>query len=277
MKHILWFLIFSVFITIPTSCSENNPTKTDDDNDEKGWKLVWSDEFDSTAINNDKWGYDTGGHGWGNNESQNYTNRQENSYILNDWLVIEAKEENYENSSYTSARMITKFKGDWLYGKFEIRARMPKGQGIWPAIWMLPTDLQYGGWPKSGEIDIMEYLGHDTKTVYGTLHYGNDYPINTHSGTHFTISSGDDFYDDFHIFTIEWEETEIRWYVDGVLYQTQTQWFTPNSDYPAPFDRRFHLLLNVAVGGNWPGYPDGTTQFPQRMYVDYVRVYQWEE
>ncbi len=269
------FLIFIIFILQTTSCSENSPTKTDDKNTEKSWKLVWNDEFDSTKIDLTKWSFDIGGNGWGNNESQYYTSRAENSFILNDWLVIEARKEEYENSQYTSARMVTKFNGDWQYGKFEISARMPRGQGIWPAIWMLPTDWEYGGWPKSGEIDIMEYLGHDTKTVYGTLHYGNDSPNNTHTGTNYTIPLGNDFYDDFHTFTLEWEENEMRWYVDGILYQTQTQWFTPNGIYPAPFDKQFHLLLNVAVGGNWPGYPDGTTQFPQRMYIDYVRVYQW--
>ncbi len=262
------------------SCSES-PAKADSSIDTKkpGWQLVWNDEFNSTAIDLNKWNFEIGtnGNGWGNNELEYYTDRVENAFILNDWLVIEAREEKYQGQEYTSARMTTKNKGDWLYGKFEIRARMPRGQGIWPAIWMLPTDWEYGGWPKSGEIDIVENLGQDTKTVYGTLHYGNDWPDNTHTGEKYSIPEGKDFYDGFHVFTIEWREKEIKWYVDDILYQVQTKWFTPNEDYPAPFDKRFHLILNVAVGGNWPGNPDDTTQFPQRMYIDYIRVYKWQE
>ncbi len=261
------------------SCSGNNPVKTDKGGDGKGWQLVWADEFDSVVLDRHKWNFEigTGVNGWGNNELQYYTDRAKNAFIQDGRLVIEARRENYAGQEYTSARMTTKNKGDWLYGKFEIRARLPRGKGLWPAIWMLPTDWAYGGWPKSGEIDIMENLGDDTRTVYGTLHYGNDWPDNSHTGKSYFISAGKDFYDDFHLFSIEWDPKEIRWRVDGVLYQTQSRWFTPAAGYPAPFDKRFHLLLNVAVGGNWPGNPDGGTSFPQRMYIDYVRVYQWKE
>lgn len=187
--------------------------------------------------------------------------------------MISALRENYRGSRYTSARLVTKNKGDWLYGRFEIRAKLPYGQGIWPAIWMLPTDWEYGGWPISGEIDIMELVGHEPGTVYGTIHYGNPH---TYTGAHYSLPAGQTFADDYHVFALEWEPGEIRWYVDGYPYQTQTEWFTSSTKgvYPAPFDKRFHLILNVAVGGVWPGYPDETTVFPQVMSVDYVRVYQ---
>jgi len=176
-------------------------------------------------------------------------------------------------SRYTSARLATRNKGDWLTGRFEIRAKLPYGQGIWPAIWMLPTDWEYGGWPNSGEIDIMELIGHEPASVYGTLHYGRPH---TYTGDHYDLAGGETFADGYHVFALEWEPGEIRWYVDGVHYQTQTEWFTSSSKgtHPAPFDRRFHLIINVAVGGAWPGYPDETTVFPQTMHVDYVRIYQ---
>jgi len=163
--------------------------------------------------------------------------------------------------------------GDWKYGRFEIKAKLPYGQGLWPAIWMLPTDWVYGGWAASGEIDIMELVGNDPATVYGTLHYGGAYPDNVHTGASYKLDFGN-FALDFHVFALEWDATEIRWYVDDSLYQVQREWYSHGNDYPAPFNQRFHLLLNVAVGGNWPGNPDNTTSFPQKMEVDYVRVYQ---
>jgi beta-glucanase (GH16 family) len=166
----------------------------------------------------------------------------------------------------------TKNKGDWKYGRFETRAQLPYGKGLWPAIWMLPTDHIYGEGTASGEIDIMELLGHEPNKVYGTLHYGAEEPNNISSGDSYTLPTGD-FSDDFHVFALEWEPTEIRWYVDDTLYQTQDKWYTTNALYPAPFDQRFHLLLNVAVGGSWPGSPDATTVFPQTMTVEYVRVF----
>jgi len=144
---------------------------------------------------------------------------------------------------------------------------------MWPAVWMLPTDNEYGGWAASGEIDIMELVGHEPATIHGTLHYGGAWPHNTSSGSSFTLPSGD-FSQDFHIFALEWEPGEFRWYVDGFRYRTQTQWHIQGHDFPAPFDKRFHLLINLAVGGNWPGNPDATTEFPQELVIDYVRVYQ---
>jgi beta-glucanase (GH16 family) len=150
---------------------------------------------------------------------------------------------------------------------------MPVGKGMWPAIWMMPTDNVYGGWAASGEIDIMEYLGHEANKVHGTLHYGGSPPGNKNSGKTYTLANGG-FNDDFHTFTLIWEEGKIQWLVDGELYQTQTSWSTTGGSFPAPFDQRFHMILNLAVGGNWPGNPDATTVFPQEFVVDYVRVYQ---
>lgn len=245
------------------------------------WKIVWREEFNSDTIDLTKWGYDIGGGGWGNNELQYYTDRPENSYIhkeyiigniFNGFLVIRARKENYLGYQYTSARMKTRFKGDWKYGRIEVRARLPKGQGIWPAIWMLPTDWVYGGWPASGEIDIMEFLGHDVNRIYGSAHFGGDYPI--HDFTTDVYYTNQDFSAGFHIYAFEWDPDEMRWYMDGNLYKTLRDWYTTKASFPAPFDQEFHLILNVAVGGNWPGYPDATTVFPESLIVDWVRVYQ---
>ena len=249
------------------------------------WQLVWSDEFDADgAPDPAKWAYDVGGNGWGNQERQFYTDRPENARVEDGALVIEAREESYEGSAYTSARLVTRGKASWTYGRIEARLKLPEGQGIWPAFWMLASDSPYGGWPFSGEIDVMEFLGHDVDAVYGTLHYGGGtygpcrgsrggVTGHCYSGTSTSLASGA-FPDDFHTFAIEWAPREIRWLLDGEVYQTQSSWYSGNGAFPAPFDAPFHLLLNVAVGGQWPGYPDETTVFPQRMLVDYVRVYQ---
>ncbi len=249
------------------------------------WQVVWADEFDTDgAPDPAKWDYDIGGNGWGNQESQHYTDRPENARVEDGRLVIEAREESYQGNAYTSARLVTRGQASWTYGRIEARIKLPAGQGIWPAFWMLASDSPYGGWPFSGEIDIMEYLGHDTDRVYGTIHYGggtytpcraNRGGVQGHcySGDHDDLASGT-FDQDFHTFAVEWEPREIRWLVDGEVYQRQSYWYSGSAGYPAPFDQPFHLLLNVAVGGQWPGYPDETTVFPQTMEVDYVRVYQ---
>ncbi len=237
-----------------------------------GWTLVWNDEFTDPAINRRNWGFATGGNGFGNSERQHYTDRPENAYIEAGNLVIEARAERYRGNDYTSAKLQTLVLADWLYGRIDIRAQMPSGQGIWPAFWMLPSRGMYGNWPNGGEIDIMELLGHEPETVYGTLHYA-DASGHQLSGTSYTLDEGT-FADAFHTFTLIWEPESIRWYVDGRLYQEQTEWSTTIADYPAPFDQNFYLILNLAVGGNWPGYPDATTEFPQRLLIDYVRVYQ---
>ena len=244
-----------------------------------GYQLVWHDEFDQSLIDQTKWTFEVNAWGGGNNELQYYTDRLVNAFIDNGNLVIHALKESYTGTEgtreYTSARLNTKNKGDWRYGRFEIRAKLPVGQGIWPAIWLLPTDNVYGGWAASGEIDIMELLGQEPDKVYGTLHYGGSYPQNVQSGNHFVLH-GESFHDDFHTFALEWDSTSISWFVDDSLYQTQTQWYSTEGTYPAPFDQNFHCILNVAVGGNWPGAPDQTTEFPQQMAIDYVRIFQKE-
>ncbi len=241
------------------------------------WKLVWSDEFEGKEIDFTKWSVEENAHGGGNGELQFYTDRPENIRVEGGNLVIEARQEKFSASgvekSFTSGRMRTKRRASWLYGRFEVRAKLPQGRGIWPAIWMLPEKDAYGGWAASGEIDIMELVGHEPATVLGTLHHGGSWPKNVFTSGKFKLESGT-FADDFHLFTTEWEKGEVRWYVDGKLYQTQTQWSTKNAPFPAPFDQPFHLLLNLAVGGGLPGPPDATTVFPQRMLVDYCRVYQ---
>ncbi len=241
-------------------------------------QLVWSDEFSGSSLDTSKWEYQIGTGcpslcGWGNNELQYY--RSQNVAVSGGTLRITAQAQSFSGSAYTSGRIRTRgdMGIDWTYGRFEARAKLPRGQGLWPAIWMLPTDYVYGGWAASGEIDIMELVGHEPNRVHGTLHYGDTWPGNVFSGSSYTLPTGD-FSDAFHTFALEWEPTQMRWYVDGILYATQSAWWSNAGTYPAPFDQPFHLLLNVAVGGNWPGNPNGSTQFPQMMEVDYVRVYQ---
>jgi len=279
IRRLIPSLLLFLFAGLSLHCSSSKDPAEEDDllpPPIAGWTLVWNDEFDAANIDEAKWGFEVNATGGGNNELQYYTARKENAFLEDGKLVIEALKESYTGPegtrAYTSARLRTLNKGDWKYGRFDIRARLPFGQGIWPAIWMLPTDWVYGGWAASGEIDIMELVGHDPETVHGTLHYGGAWPNNKSSGTSFKLSQGN-FAGDFHTFTLEWEEGVFRWYMDGALYQTQTTWSTEGAAFPAPFNQRFHLLLNVAVGGNWPGSPDATTAFPQRMEVDYVRVY----
>ena len=239
-------------------------------------QLVWADEFDGTNLDTSKWEYQVGNGcpnlcGWGNSELEYY--RPQNVTVSGGTLRITAKQESFAGMPYTSGRIRTRGLGDWTYGRFEVRARLPKGQGLWPAIWMLPTNDAYGGWAASGEIDIMELIGHEPNKVHGTIHYGAPWPGNDYSGTSYTLPSGD-FSNAFHTFAVEWTPTEIRWFVDGLQYSSRTWWWSSGGAYPAPFDQPFHLLLNVAVGGVWPGNPDASTQFPQVMEVDYVRVYQ---
>lgn len=247
-----------------------------------GWRLVWEDAFDGQGIDLEKWEFEVNAWGGGNDELQYYTDRRENAFVAGGRLHLVALRERFTGPEgtrdYTSARLRTKYRGDWLYGRFEVRARLPIGQGLWPAIWMLPTDNLYGGWAASGEIDIMELVGHRPAEVLGTLHYGGSWPRNMHTGEIYTppqmAADGTTFADGFHDFAIEWERGEIRWYVDGVHTQTQRTWRAEGADFPAPFDQRFHLILNVAVGGKLPGNPDATTVFPQSMTVEHVRVYQ---
>ncbi len=245
--------------------------------------LTWSDEFDADVINTQYWGYDTADGcqldtvngtlcGWGNNELQYYTMREENARVEDGKLIITAKKEIpfYQGRQYTSARMVTKNKVDFKYGRVDVRAKLPKGQGLWPAIWMLPTDNVYGIWPASGEIDIMENIGSETNKIFGTIHYGHDF---WRYDTQFLPVDTIDFSEDFHTYTVLWTEDCILFQVDGIDVGVPN---TRSSVLPTtwPFDQDFHVILNVAVGGNLPGNPDFSTQFPQTMEVDYVRVYQ---
>lgn len=250
-----------------------------DAQDVKAMALTWSDEFNAaagTAPDASKWRHDIGGSGWGNNEHQYYTNSTRNA--AHDGagnLVITARRENPSNyqcwngtCQYTSARLLTSGTFTQAYGRFEARIQIPRGQGIWPAFWMLGDDLGQVGWPQSGEIDIMENVGFEPNTVHGTLH-GPGYSGGAGVGGAYAI--GQPFADGFHTFAVDWSPTAITWSVDGVDYQTKTAADIGGKEWV--FDHPFFMILNVAVGGNWPGYPDGTTQFPQQMKVDYVRVY----
>jgi beta-glucanase (GH16 family) len=206
--------------------------------------------------------------GWGNNELQWY--QAQNAVVEDGILKIIAKRESQGGKAYTSSRMRTINKGDWTYGRFEASIKLPTGQGLWPAFWMLPTREVYGKWPQSGEIDIVELVGHEPNIAHATIHYGNIWPNNQSSTNIFELASGI-FNDEFHEFAVEWEPNVIRWYIDGYLYSTKTR--NDIGGFRWPFDQDFHFLLNVAVGGNWPGNPSSSTVFPQTMEVDYVRVY----
>jgi beta-glucanase (GH16 family) len=240
--------------------------------------LVWSDEFSAangSLPDSSKWIMETGGGGWGNHELESYTNRARNAHVQNGNLVITAHKETYKGADgitreYTSARLKTLGLFEQKYGRFEARIKIPRGQGMWPAFWMLGNNIGTVDWPDCGEIDVMENVGKEPDKVYGTIH-GPGYSGSEGLGGSYTLPSGK-FADDFHVFAVEWEPSAIRFFVDGHLYETRTP-----TDLPAGktwvFDHPFFILINVAVGGGWPGNPDSTTVFPQRMLVDYVKVY----
>jgi len=239
-----------------------------------GWKLVWADEFDQpdgASPDPAKWAYDIGATGWGNNEWQYYTARTNNARIENGRLVIEARQESYLGSSYTSARLKTQGKAAWTYGRIEARIKIPRTQGIWPAFWMLGTNISSVGWPQCGEIDIMENIGREPARVHGTIH-GPGYSGGGGVSGSYSLPGNVPFADDFHVYAVEWTTNQIKWFVDGQQYFSVTPASLP-AGANWVFNQPQFLLLNVAVGGNWPGYPDATTVFPQKMLVDYVRVY----
>ena len=247
------------------------------------WKLVWSDEFngsDGSAVDPSKWVRETGGNGWGNHELEYYTERPANAFQQGGNLVIKASREKYSGADgvsrdYTSARLKTEGKFSEKYGRFEARIKIPEGQGIWPAFWMLGADIGKVGWPRCGEIDIMENIGKEPTVVHGTIH-GPGYSADNGIGSPFSQPDHARFADDFHIYAVEWQPTAIRFYVDDHLYATRTPAEIPKGAKWV-YNHPFFLLLNVAVGGGWPGTPDSTTPFPQTMLVDYVRVYQRSE
>lgn len=244
-----------------------------------GWTLVWADEFDQpdgSQPDPSRWTFDVGGGGWGNNELQTYTTRTNNCRVENGQLIIEARQEAFTGPDgitrpYTSARIKTQGRAAWTFGRIETRVRLPRGNGMWPAFWMLGTNFPTAGWPACGEIDIMEHIGREPTRVHGTIH-GPGYSGGNGIGQSFTLPGGGDFANDFHVFAVEWETNRIRWFVDG-----QQFFVTTPASLPAGrqwvFNHGQFLLLNLAVGGNWPGSPDSSTVFPQRLTVDYVRVY----
>ncbi len=252
-----------VSIAIPTT-GFTSPDSYD------GMTLVWEDEFDGNSLNSSNWSYEIGRgqNGWGNNELQYY--RRENTSLQDGNLIITAKRENFEGAEYTSSRLVTLNKQDFRYGRIDIRAVMPRGQGLWPALWMLGSNFPEVGWPRCGEIDIMEMIGGSgrEKTVHGTVHWDNE-GSRAQFGGEKSLTNGT-LSDQFHVFSIEWNATEIRWLIDNEQYHVI-------DTTPAGLDefrRKFFFIFNVAVGGDWPGSPDGSTSFPQHMIVDYVRVFQ---
>jgi beta-glucanase (GH16 family) len=245
-----------------------------------GYTLAWSDEFSSangSAPDATKWTYDLGGGGWGNQELESYTSRTQNVQIQNGNLVITALQENYTGTdgiarNYTSARLKTQNLFTQAYGRFEARIKIPKGQGIWPAFWMLGNDISQNGWPKCGEIDIMENIGREPGIVHGSLHGPSSVAHTSDSTATVSLPPGKNYSDDFHIYAIQWEPGTVRFYVDSDNYATLTQAQWPVGGQWV-FDHPFFMIMNVAIGGAWPGSPDASTQFPQQMLVDYVRVY----
>ncbi|HEY6767143.1 MAG TPA: glycoside hydrolase family 16 protein [Candidatus Sulfotelmatobacter sp.] len=245
----------------------------------KAWALAWSDEFNAangSGMDSSKWVAETGGDGWGNQELEYYTARTQNAYVQDGNLVVKAMRENYQGPDgvkrdFTSARLKTLGKFSQTTGRFEARIKLPQGQGMWPAFWMLGDDIDKVGWPACGEIDIMENIGKEPDIVHGSIH-GPGYIGSVGLEASYKLPRGARFSDDFHIFAVEWEADAIRFYVDDQLYSTRTH-ADLKPGWKWAFDHPFFLLLNVAVGGDWPGNPDPTTSFPQTMLVDYVRVY----
>lgn len=325
MKHFATHasrLAAAIAITTLVGCggsatTKSDFTKVDPAQPVSDWEMVWNDEFDGSAVDTAKWNFEINCSGGGNNEKQCYTDSEQNAFISDGVLnIVALPAEEGAEKPYTSARLNTRYKADFKYGRIEMRAKLPTGQGSWPAFWMMPTDDVYGTWPKSGEIDIMEAVNLKAATadggveshVYGTLHYGRDWPNNLSTGKEYALPDGANPADDFHTYAIEWQEGEIRWYVDDYLYATQRQstvrynskgepvglshrgWFAEYFDQgsgeltthwdSAPFDQDFFLILNLAVGGDWPenvnelginadAFTDG-----QAFLVDHVRVYQ---
>lgn len=263
------------------------------DNFPSRWQLIWSEEFNTPYLNQEKFSYSLGNwlinekgeymiEGWGNQELQYYTNHHENLFIKDSKLIIQAvkklsPQQFKKYYKYTSARVHTKGKFSFQYGRIDIKAKMPLGNGLWPAIWLLPEDNVYGEWPLSGEIDIVESKGRISNQVFGTLHYGDLYPDNHHTqGTYvFDINTS---INDFHTYSCIWTKDSISWLVDGHIYQTQTKWHSGALDkphpYPAPFNQRFYLVLNLAVGGLFDNVKVDDTKLPAKLEIDYIRVYQ---
>ncbi len=236
-----------------------------------GMSLVWSDEFEASSLNTNDWVHEigTGNNGWGNNELQYY--RAENTSIESGNLVITAQREAFGGSDFTSSRIITQGKQSFRFGRIDIRAVLPEGRGLWPALWMLGTKITAVGWPACGEIDIMELIGQRPNRVLGTAHFGANFANHNFEGESIALSGNAKFSEEYHVFSLVWKENKMEWYVDDELYFEFDR--SSVGSQPYPFNDNFFFIFNVAVGGNLPGSPDGTTNFPQRMIVDYVRVF----
>lgn len=271
-------ILFLIFVVVGckkagSSSTQNPPPPSVN----RLWKFenvtTWEEDFNNTGNpDGTKWTLETGGHGWGNNELQYYTNSN-NAVVDNGTLKIIAKKEMHSGKEYTSARLITKGKGEWLYGRIEVKAKLPKGKGTWPAIWMLPADNIYGGWPGSGEIDIMEHVGFDQNRVHFTIHTkAFNHLSGTQKGANKIIS---DATDAFHIYRLDWASYGIRGYIDNeIVYEFPNQ---GGSDY-WPFDKKFFLILNIAIGGNWGGQQGiDNSIFPALLEIDYIRVFKFLE
>lgn len=264
-----------------------------------GWKLAWHDEFDGPTIDRTKWTFDIGDRlyvperntwivGWGEESLQYHTDRPDNVFVKDGCLTIRARREKYKGCAYTSARMNTKGLFEKLYGRFEIRVRLPVGQGLWLPLSLLSAHNTYGAWAASGEIDIMEAVGQKPSGIFGTIHFGSTWPYNKYEKTDYAFTQGN--ISDFHVYSLEWEPGILRWYVDDNLYATKTNWWScsktdakghglqpacagDRNPFPAPFDKPFYLHMAINVGGTLPGVPDPSTPFPADMVVDYVRVF----
>ncbi|MBH0016304.1 glycoside hydrolase family 16 protein [Pseudoalteromonas sp. NGC95] len=315
-------LLAAISLVTLAGCGGDSATKSNFENVDASepvsdWQMVWSDEFEGSAIDTNKWNYELNCDGGGNNEKQCYTDSEQNAFIADGVLnIVALPAEEGAEKPYTSARLNTRYNADFTYGRFEVRAKLPSGQGSWPAFWMLPTDEVYGTWPRSGEIDVLESVNLKTpdedggieSSIHGTLHYGRAWPDNSYTGQEYKFPENTNPADDFHTYAVEWQEGEIRWYVDGYLYATQRQsevlynsknepaglkhrgWFAEYFEQgsgeltthwdSAPFDKDFHLLLNLAVGGDWPenvndlGIDASAFENGQTFAIDYVRVYQ---
>jgi beta-glucanase (GH16 family) len=270
----------SALLALVAGCGTGSAPPSVPPADQKAWTLVWSDEFDGangSLPDAAKWNLETGGGGWGNNELEYYTKRPQNAHLQDGMLVIQALKETYTGPdnvkrNYISARLNTAGRYELTYGRVEARLKVPYGQGLWPAFWMLGNNAGQAGWPGCGEIDIMENIGREPSMVHGTLH-GPNYSGTSGIGASYSLAGGQRFADDFHTFVVEWELNVIRFYVDNNLYKTITPANLPGGANWV-FDHPFFIILNVAVGGGWPGNPNASTVFPQTMTVDYVRVYQ---
>jgi beta-glucanase (GH16 family) len=294
--HHLWLTGLALTLSSSICVAESAPA---------GWKLAWSDEFDGAAIDPAKWDFDLGNGfynyagnvwiwGWGNSELQYYTREPSNAFVKDGLLHIRAVKESRDGCGYTSARLKSRTRDGTplftpCYGRFEFRARLPAGKGLWPALWLLPHDEAFGTWASSGEIDVLETRGHEPEKVTGAIHYGSRWPANTYTGFSYTLPNGGRI-DAFHVYALEWEPGAVRWYTDGQLTGDSTFWWScsktdgdkgaaPKQEadlnpWPAPFNKPFYLLMNLAVGGQFGGNPDASTVFPAELQVDYVRVYE---